>query len=371
MLKRIDLDKQREIDIKSGKGFIITAPKGIKNDIKNQDGIFSSRYGSNSITDTDSFSGRYRCKCGLKRGSINHGEFCTTCNTKVQYVDDDVSITGYLVLKDEYLIIHPNLYCSLEAFIGATRLTNIIKPEVPVDSDGNEIAVTPMKKNEPFNGIGLIEFYNRFDEIMNFYLSKYPAKVRFYNDIMENRDILWTHTIAVYSSLLRPSSLDNGSLRYEACNDQFNMLAKLVYEINDNGLGITRKKKERLRLLYDIQYNLNAVYIAIRDILSKKKGDIRSSLGGRYSFTSRSVIKQDVNLKADEVKLPFAGLCELLQQVIINLLVKSYNFSYSDAYKKWYRCQVTGFDQSIYDIVDGMIKDKDGLPVLINNSPIL
>jgi hypothetical protein len=369
-LERINLDKQREIDIKSGKGFIITAPKGIKNDIKNQDGIFSSRYGSNSITDTDIFSGRYRCKCGLKRGSINHGETCTVCNTKVQYMDDDVSITGYLVLKDEYKIIHPNLYCSLEAFIGATRLNHIIDAEVQMDSDGNEVAV-PIKKDEPFKGIGLIEFYNRFDEVMKFYLNKYPAKIHFYNDIMANKDILWTHTISVYSSLLRPSSLDNGTLRYEACNDQFNMLAKLVYEVNDNGLGITRKRKERLKLLYDIQYNLNAVYIAIRDILAKKKGDIRSSLGGRYSFSSRSVIKQDVNLKADEVMLPFAGLCELLQQVIINILVKSFNFSYSDAYKKWYRCQITGNDQTIYDIIDGLIKDSDGLPVVINRNPRL
>ena len=75
--------------------------------------------------------------------------------------------------------------------------------------------------------------------------------------------------------------------------------------------------------------------------------------------------KQDVNLKADEVMLPFAGLCELLQQVIINILVKSFNFSYSDAYKKWYRCQITGKDQTIYDIIDGLIKDSDGLPVVI------
>ena len=94
-------------------------------------------------------------------------------------------------------------------------------------------------------------------------------------------------------------------------------------------------------------------------------------MGGRYSFSSRSVIKQDVNLKADEVMLPFAGLCELLQQVIINILVKSFNFSYSDAYKKWYRCQITGNDQTIYDIIDGLIKDSDGLPVVINRNPRL
>ena len=66
----INFENEREKDIKSGQGFIIKAPKGIKKDIKLQDGIFSSRYGSNSLTDADSYSGKYRCKCGQKRGSL-------------------------------------------------------------------------------------------------------------------------------------------------------------------------------------------------------------------------------------------------------------------------------------------------------------
>ena len=64
-------------------------------------------------------------------------------------------------------------------------------------------------------------------------------------------------------------------------------------------------------------------------------------------------------------------LQELMQQLIINILVRSYNFSYAEAYKKWYRAQVTGSDQVIYDIMDGMIKDMNGLPVLINRNPTI
>jgi hypothetical protein len=133
MLARIDQDRRRADDIKSGKGFIISAPQGIKKDIKNQDGIYSSRYGSNSITDVDSFNGLYRCNCGMKRGSINHGEWCDICGSRVKYVGDDVSITGYLVLKDKYWIIHPNIYRTLEAFIGAQRLNRIIDPAIEVN----------------------------------------------------------------------------------------------------------------------------------------------------------------------------------------------------------------------------------------------
>lgn len=370
-LERINLDKQREEDIRSGKAFIITASKGIKKDIKNQDGIFSSRYGSNSITDEDSFHGRYRCKCGLRRGSINHGEFCSNCGTKVQYMDDDISITGYLVLKDYQWIIHPNLYFTLESFIGGGRLTRIIEPDIQVDSNGNEIPIVPVKKDEPFKGIGLLEFKERFDEILNFYLAKYPSKKSYYDDLMEQKENIWTHTIAVYSSLLRPSTLDNGSLRYEDCNDEFKMLETLVYRCRNDSIGIDKKPKEQLQLLCDIQMTQKDLYVKIREILARKKGDIRSAIGGRYCFSSRSIIRQDVTLKPDQVKLPFSGLLELMQQLIINILVRSYHCSYSDAYKKWYRAQIRGFDQAIYDIMDGMIKDMDGLPIIINRNPTI
>ena len=84
------------------------------------------------------------------------------------------------------------------------------------------------------------------------------------------------------------------------------------------------------------------------------------------SFSSRSVIKQDVDLNADQIRLPFHGLMELLQQVIVNILMRTYNFSYAEAYKKWYKAQITGRDKICYDIIDGLIKDSDGrLPLWI------
>jgi DNA-directed RNA polymerase beta' subunit len=182
---------------------------------------------------------------------------------------------------------------------------------------------------------------------------------------------VFTHTINVYSSLLRPSRIDNGSLRYEACNEWFNMLSKLVHTCNDDELHMNQKMKEKLQLLWDIQKNLNAVYTELKEILSKKKGDFRSAIGGRLNFTERSVIRQDVTLKADQIKLPFHGLCELLQQVIINILVKSYQFSYAEAYKKWYKAQITGNDKVVFDIIEGLIHDADGggLPIIINRNP--
>ena len=370
-LQRIDLDEERANDLKTGKGFPIRSSRSIKTDVKNQTGIFSSRYGS-TIADVDSFNGKYRCRCGLTKGSIMHGEVCPVCGSIVKFYDDDVSIFGWLILKEKYFIIHPNIYRSLEGFIGASRLARIIDAEVQVDSNGKIIEIgNNAKKDEPFRGIGMFAFRERYDEILDFYYSKYPLKKSYYDDLKANKGITFIRSIPVFSALLRPSSLDSGNtLRYETTNEYFMMLSKLVADCNKDQLKMDQKVKEKLNILRDIQINLNDVYNEIKKIISKKKGDIRAAIGGRYSFSERSVIRQDPYLRADEVRLPFQGLLELLQQVIINILVKTHNISYSAAYKRWYKAQVKGFDQTIYDIIDGLIKDSGGLPVLINASPI-
>ena len=99
-LERIDLDRERENDLRSGRGFIIDEFNSIKKDIKAQGGIFSIRYGS-TLYDSDSFIDRYRCNCGRYKGSINHGIRCETCDSLCRYTDDDMGIFGWFVLKDD------------------------------------------------------------------------------------------------------------------------------------------------------------------------------------------------------------------------------------------------------------------------------
>jgi hypothetical protein len=111
------------------------------------------------------------------------------------------------------------------------------------------------------------------------------------------------------------------------------------------------------------------LYKELESIISGKKGSIRTLFGGRYNFTSRNVIVPDPKLRIDEVTMPYAALVELLQQSIINILQKSYNMSYSDAYKWWYKSQIVK-DERVYQIIKGLIKDKPrGIPVLINRNP--
>ena len=110
-------------------------------------------------------------------------------------------------------------------------------------------------------------------------------------------------------------------------------------------------------------------HIDIIEILKGKKGSIRTLFGGRYAFSSRCVIVPNPKLRVDEVTLPYKALVTLLQHSIINILKKSYNMTYSDAYNVWYKSLIKK-DETVYKIIEGLIKDRDrGIPVIINRNP--
>ena len=117
------------------------------------------------------------------------------------------------------------------------------------------------------------EFYERFDEIMDYYLALYPHKKEYYDDIMRHRDIVFTQSIPVFTTLLRPTKLDNaGSLKYEKTNENYNMLAHLVAQVNKDKLKPDRQKKNKYEMLYDIQVQFNDLYTELKEILEGKKG---------------------------------------------------------------------------------------------------
>lgn len=367
-LERINLDQQRIEDIKSGKGFVIEPPRGIKKDIKSHTSIHSSKFGTG--LDDEEYMERYVCECGMTHGRINHGLICNYCGKVVKYKDDDITKTGWIVLDTDY-IIHPNLFKSLEAFVGPAKFDKIIKPDIVVDSNGMPVKKQVTKIEDSFRGIGIVGFREKFYQIMSYYLAKYPNKKNYYDDIMANRDKIFISSIPVFSTKLRPTKLDSsGSLKYEKTNENYALIARLVAECNKRGLDIDEYEKDKFDKLYFIQIEYNKIYTELKDILAKKKGDIRSAVGGRYSFSARAVIKQDVSLKPDQIKLPYAALCELLQQTIINIIVRTYSCTYSEAYKKWYKASI-GYDKVIYDIIMGLINDGPGLPVLINRNPTI
>ena len=176
-MERLNLDKEKEKDLQRGKGFIISSPKAtLKKDIKNPDGIFSTRFGQR-LGDQNPFMDKYSCRCGNLKGVINDGIVCEKCQQICKFVDDDFSIFGWIEIDKEYAIIHPDLYMQLDSFFGRSKyikdkktkkgsvLYNMLDFDKEMDSAGY-ITGYKIKPNEPFYGIGMIEFYHRFDEIL-------------------------------------------------------------------------------------------------------------------------------------------------------------------------------------------------------------
>lgn len=374
MLKKINLDEERIRDLRHNNGFIVTEPKSIKKDLKAADSIYSRKFGT-TLQDVNAFENRYKCKCGHLQGRVYIGIKCPVCNEEVEFVDDNYNYFGWLVLQDPYKIIHPGYYAQLRNFLGVNkqrenRMDNIIKPIDKKDEDGFTDEKGEPTADEPFLGIGMIDFVERFDEVMEFYLKKYPQKKDMFDDIMAGRDDVFTQSIPVYTTQLRPFSLEDSQFGYEKVNEYYTMLARLVHTVNNDKIKMFRKLKPKNTLLNDIQVDFNKVYTEQINILATKKGELRQNFGGRFNFSARCVIAQEPALEIDSVKLPYFALVELLKPTIINILKKSYNMTYSDAYKVWFKAQINK-DMRVWSIIDQFIKDKGYIPILINRNPTI
>ena len=384
-LTRLNLDKEREKDIICNKGFIVAPTQGVKKDIKNQFSIFSSKFGQ-TMKDINPFGNRYRCECGYTQNKVNNGCICKICGKPVRYVDDDYEYFGWIVLQDHW-VISPAFYKALRYFIGRD-FDNMIQYKAIVSEDGHQQA--PDKPHDqPYYGIGLIEFKARFQEIMDYYLSKNntPTKQEKYNDIMREKDKVFTQSIPVFTVLLRPFDVDKYTFSHETTNKDYTIINKIVSTINkesaiaksitESNSRIGNRKQNAVRksiqeMLWELQLKIDGLYTEVIDIIKGKKGNIRALFGGRYNFSSRNVIIADPTLRIDEIRLPYGALIELLQQSIINILTKTYNLSYADAYKRWYEANLKK-DPVIIDIINSLINHctytHDGLPVLINRNP--
>jgi len=371
-LVRLNLDKEREHDLATGNGFIVSSPKAVKDDIKDPNGIYSSRFGQ-TLQDINPFANRYKCKCGFYDSKLYNGIVCPKCGEPVRYVDDQFGYFGYITLKDPYHIIHPNLFKTLSYFIGSTAFNNIINPVNKKDEDGLEIENIKKPKDEPYYGLGMLDFYDKFDEILEYYKSRYyNTKRDYYDDIIANRDNIFIQSIPVYTTHLRPFKIDGRNLNYEGTNALYNIMARLAANINQDSLKIFRKKKPKNELLYNLQSKYNELYDEIVKIISGKKGTVRSVFGGRFNFTSRSVITPGPDLKIDEIRLSYQSLVGLLQQVIINILHKTYSIGYDDAYKMLVTDSLVQENPLVRNIILGIIKDSPrGIPIIINRNPTI
>lgn len=385
-LERINLDEEMQKDLERGKGFLIKEPDvALNKTLKRTDSIYSERF-TKTLQDPDAFADRYSCKCKKTQGRDYNDSICPYCHTKVQYTGDDLEIFGWINLAP-YHIIHPNLYMSIERYIRPENLKAILIPEVELDENGNPITrvdktIQKKKKEKKRRGrrktepdqtyatIGMIGFYEKFDEIMEYFHSKLKGKREdVYEDIMANRDKIFIQNIPVYTSVLRPWKIDEGRFTFEEANNRYTMIAKQAAKAKDDSLAMYRMPKYKNSVLWDIQERYSALVKGILDMMLGKKGRLRSLIAGRCCFTSRSVIIPGPELRIDEVKIPYYAALELLQQTIINILIKTYNMNAADAYMRFSQARLEK-DPQIINIIMNII-NTIGLYVLINRNPTI
>lgn len=382
----IDFDKECKNDIDTGNGFILgPSTKNPKKDIKAEDGPFSPNFGQ-TLADVNPYIDRYKCHCtdgqGM-RGRIYNGMRCPRCGHLVEFVDDNFSYFGWMVLKDPFVIIHPAFYKKIDTFLGRgisiqgikrTKLENILDI-TDVSTSLSTKAIETKNREEPYFGIGMTEFVKRFDEIMSFYLRKRPTKKENYDDIYNHREKIFHHCIPVFTTLLRPYDIKDGNMTYEPTNAMYTMMNKLVTVINKNQTKIQREPKIKNQQLYNLQKKFMELYTELEAILSGKKGDFRCLLGGRYNFSSRNVIVQNPDLRIDEVTLPIVALTVMLEQRIKNILCRLYNMSPNEAHELWYKATIKP-NKKVSDIVQSIIDNckangMRGLSVIINRNPTI
>lgn len=371
-LEELDWTKEFETDMITKRGFIVKAKAFDRLKSKAEDdGIHSPRFGT-TWSDDNAFAERYRCSCGFLIGKLYEGEICPHCHTKVEFVDIDLDKYAWYVLLHDYHIIQPAIYKKLESFLGKTNLAEIIEFKYVMDRDGYFKPPVEQDKKRPFYGIGMAQFYKRFDEIMDYYMGKRKSKLDVYENIMQNREKVFSQYIPVYSAILRPVFVSDEDFSYTKIDRKYNSLYGNVLNLNKEP-RITVATEEKInKNLFKAQMKINEIYKLIFDIIDQKDGWIRENiLGGRLNFSARNVITPDTSLRADQIRLPYLTFLMLYQAEIINLMVKINGISFTSAINEWHLAQ-TQFNPKVYEIMKYIITHtKHKVKVLCNRNPTI
>lgn len=370
VIERISWNDEAQIDITMGRGIIIDQrafKKSGKTQIKQKKGIHSPFFGTD-WDDENPVQEKYRCNCGSTIGRIYEGMKCPECNTVVGFHDADLTKFGWVHLK-QYSVIHPVFFKSLTIALGRNIFPNIIQ-NGEIDSNG-------IKKNKdsknPYFGIGLIEFKERYDEILTYYKKKRKSsnKQELFDDLLSNKDKVFVNYIPVFTANLRPISLGAETIFMTKIDKAYNVIVSKVRVANNLSEGKRTKKQAGLEIstvLLSIQGKLNNLWNDIFDMIDQKHGHIRENLlGGRVNFTARNVIRPNGRLRADEVILNYHTFVELYRYEIIAHLVRLYNMTYREAYNRW---SIGSRDGSLLEVANLVLKNYKPI-VLIDRPPTI
>ena len=366
-VKRINWDVEYLKDIITNNGFTITEPAVVKLDDTKQKSLYGARsilYGTN-YEDENAFIERYRCQCGEFKGKLFEGETCPLCGTEGEYQGTNIEFTGWISLGGNY-ILNPFYYQKLASCMKKGMLDSIINEKYQVDVNGNRtryIDPDEQAATGGFAGIGLVEFREHFEEIIEFAKMKKKGKTEELDRLLSEKSSVFTSHIPIYSTLLRPQSATTDTYYFNTIDKHVNPLFTLSEKLKGS------KEIDRAYILSRIQSRVNKLWATNFEFITGKDGWIRGQiLGGALNYTSRNVIIPNPELRDSEVDLSYNTFLELFKFKIIHYLMVMDDISltqawqeYQDAYK---------FNPHIYEVMNFIIA-KEQPRILINRNPTL
>lgn len=364
--QKMNMEEECYYDLLDGKGFLIKDKPFSDADktIRNMDGARSPRYGT-TWGDSGEFLDRFRCKCGRYIGASFEGEICPDCKEPIEDQDIDMMQTGWLNFTP-YKIINPYFYYKLQSALSKKILENIISNDNIITSNGlirhykEDIEVK--KSLLKYHNIGMKAFYENFEEIMLYYKQKRKMKADLIDYLIENKRMVWTSKIPVYSTVLRSQGITAESY-------YFSPIDKLVYPLSNITINLKTAMDIQVPLyLISAQQKINELWNINFSLIDGKSGWIRGNvLGGRFNYSGRNVIVLDPTLKMDQVDVAYKSFLvqynnNIVREIMLDKgwsLIKSYNFLKSKF----------EYDDYVYSIMCRLV-DR-GVKFIIQRNPTL
>ena len=172
----------------------------------------------------------------------------------------------------------------MQSALSRKNLENIISNENIITSQG-----IIRKHNDDFevkktvlayHNIGMKEFYDNFEEIMTYFKTKRKAKADLIDELIADKDIVWTSKLPVYTTVLRPQGITTESYF-------FSPLDKQIYPLTNITLNLKKASPIEVPLyLYQAQMRANELWNLNFSLIDGKHGWTRANvLGGEFNFS--------------------------------------------------------------------------------------
>lgn len=341
-----------------------------KNKVFTDDGLFSPIFFSKLEYDGNT----YACSCRAMRGKFLEGLKCKKCNKKVEYVDVKLDNFAWIDLGN-FELINPLFYNMLTKISSIAEITSMISYKKSLDSNGKEEEINDEEAEKfKYSSIGIFEFRNKFEEIINYYHSNTKSKTKdiIRDFLLSNKERVFINKIPVYTPSLRPALIIQGDVKADEINKLYSLIIKKSNILKDMN-NEERSNIIVMPLQSSMQSIFNQVFETIKNALMSKSGFIRSHvLAHRLNFSSRMIIspiEAMENQNMSHIEMPYVAFAELYKFELINTISNVKNISIKDAETIWRLGQIKKNKFLLELAID--IVSKFDIRILLNRNPTI